>query len=50
VAKGEEAQSVEAVGTKIIADAEVSFGPTPNIVKAGRLHILCRQSQRCLLF
>lgn len=35
VAKGEEAQSVEAVGTKIIADAEVSFGPTPNIVKAG---------------
>src|SRR3984885_9669182 len=35
VAKGAEARSVEAVGTKIIADAEVSFGATPNIVKAG---------------
>jgi hypothetical protein len=35
VAKGAEARSVEAVGTKIIADAEVSFGATPNIVKSG---------------
>jgi len=35
VAKGAQAQSVEAVGTKIIADAEVSFGATPNIVKSG---------------
>ena len=36
VAKGEEARSVEAVGTKIITDAEVSFvGSTPNIVKSG---------------
>ncbi len=35
LAKGEEARSVEAVGRKIVADAEVSFGPTPNIVKAG---------------
>src|SRR5919205_2217120 len=35
VAKGAEARSVEAVGTKIIADAAVSFGPVPNIVKAG---------------
>jgi Domain of unknown function (DUF4331) len=34
VAKGAEARSVEAVGTKIISDAEVSFGPHPNIVKA----------------
>ena len=29
VAKGAESRSVEAVGTKIIADAEVSFGPNP---------------------
>src|SRR6516225_3895245 len=31
LAKGEESRSVEAVGRKIVADAEVSFGPTPNI-------------------
>ena len=35
VAKGAESRSAEAVGTKIIADAEVSFGPKPNIVKSG---------------
>src|SRR5512143_2097876 len=35
VAKGAESRSAEAVGTKIIADAEVSFGANPNIVKAG---------------
>jgi hypothetical protein len=35
MAKGAESRSVEAVGTKIIADAEVSFGSKPNIVKAG---------------
>jgi Domain of unknown function (DUF4331) len=35
VAKGAESRSPEAVGTKIIADAEVSFGPTPNITKSG---------------
>ncbi|HEY2184444.1 MAG TPA: DUF4331 family protein, partial [Xanthobacteraceae bacterium] len=35
VAKGAEARSVEAVGTKIIADAEVSFGTRPKIVRAG---------------
>ncbi len=34
VAKGAESRSVEAVGTKIIADAEVSFGANPNIVKS----------------
>jgi hypothetical protein len=35
VAKGEESRSVEAVGTKIISDAAVSFvGDKPNIVKA----------------
>src|SRR5208283_1362353 len=35
VAKGAESRSVEAVGKKIIADAEVSFGAKPNIVKSG---------------
>jgi hypothetical protein len=35
VAKGAESRSPEAVGRKIVADAEVSFGPTPNIVKSG---------------
>ena len=35
VAKGAEARSVEAVGTKIVSDGEVSFGPKPNIMKAG---------------
>ncbi len=35
LAKGAESRSVEAIGKKIVADAEVSFGPTPNLVKAG---------------
>src|SRR5262250_2067524 len=35
LAKGAEVRSAEAVGTKIVADAEVSFGPKPNIVKSG---------------
>src|SRR5258708_25636331 len=37
MAKGADSRSPEAVGTKIIADAEVSFGPKPNIVKAGNI-------------
>jgi uncharacterized protein DUF4331 len=35
MARGAEARSVDAVGTTIIADAEVSFGAKPNIVKSG---------------
>jgi hypothetical protein len=35
LAKGAESRSAEAIGRKIVADAEVSFGPKPNIVKAG---------------
>ena len=35
LAKGAESRSVEAIGKKIVADAEVSFGPKPNRVKAG---------------
>jgi len=35
MATGLQARSVEAVGNKIIAGAEVSFGARPNIVRAG---------------
>ena len=35
LATGAQARSAEAVGTKIIADAEVSFGAKPNIIKSG---------------
>jgi hypothetical protein len=34
-ATGADARSPEAVGKKIIAAAEVSFGPTPNVITAG---------------
>src|SRR5207244_6482893 len=35
VATGPQARSPEAVGTKIVAEAEVSFGAKPNIIKSG---------------
>ena len=35
MAKGAESRSAEAVGTKIVSDAEVAFGPKPNIVTSG---------------
>src|SRR5262245_14578285 len=35
VATGSESRSAEAVGRKIIADAEVSFSGKPNIIKSG---------------
>src|SRR5262249_33986 len=35
VATGSQSRSAEAVGTKIIADAEGSFGAKPNIIKSG---------------
>ena len=35
LATGAQSRSAEAVGTKIIADAEVSFGAKPNIIKSG---------------
>jgi len=35
LAKGAESRSPEPVGSKIISDAEISLGRTPNIVKAG---------------
>lgn len=35
LAKGAESRSAEPVGTRIVADAEVSFGATPNIVTSG---------------
>src|SRR6201990_2151893 len=49
LAKGAESRSVEAVGKKIVADAEVSFGPRPNIVKAGD-YTLLRRCRSCALF
>ena len=50
MAKGAESRSPEAVGTKIIADGEVSFGAKPNIMKSGSIHVFCRQPQRRVLF
>jgi hypothetical protein len=35
LAKGAESRSVEAVGKKVVADAEVSFGLKPNVVRTG---------------
>jgi uncharacterized protein DUF4331 len=35
IAKGSEARSAEAVGTKVVADADVSFEVTPNITTSG---------------
>jgi hypothetical protein len=35
VATGTESRSDEAVGKKIVTDAEVSFGAKPNIIKSG---------------
>lgn len=37
VARGSEARSAEVVGTKVIADAEASFGGNPNIVRSGAI-------------
>ncbi len=50
VAKGAESRSVEAVGTKIIADAEVSFGTKPNIRQVGRLYVLRRRRSDAFFF
>ena len=38
LAKGAESRSVEAVGKKIVADAEVSFGPKPNSSRRATTH------------
>src|SRR5580704_10862045 len=35
MAKGTDSRSIEALGTKVVTDAECSFGATPNIVKSG---------------
>ena len=50
LAKGAESRSPEAVGKKIVSDAEVSFGPKPNIVKAGDYTFFAGSSQRRFLF
>ncbi len=35
MAKGTDSRSIEALGTKVVTDAEASFGAKPNIVKSG---------------
>jgi len=35
LAKGPQLRSDEAVGTKIVADCEASFGAKPNVIKSG---------------
>ncbi|HTG19124.1 MAG TPA: DUF4331 family protein, partial [Reyranella sp.] len=50
LAKGAEARSVEAVGTKIIADGEVSFGPKPNIMKAGNYTVFAGSRSDAFFF
>jgi uncharacterized protein DUF4331 len=35
IAKGTQSRSVEAVGTKVVTDAEVSFGTTANVITSG---------------
>ena len=50
MATGPESHSAEAVGKKIVADAEVSFGAQPNIIRSGPLYFLRRQPQRRVLF
>ena len=49
VAKGLDSRSVEAVGTKIIADGEVSFGTTPNVIKSG-VYTFCAGSRSDAFF
>src|ERR1700730_9536576 len=50
LAKGAESRSPEAVGKKIVSDAEVSFGPRPNIVKAGDYTLFAGSRSHALLF
>ncbi|HEY1454464.1 MAG TPA: DUF4331 family protein [Roseiarcus sp.] len=49
IAKGAEARSPEVVGTKIIADAAVSFGAKPNIVRSG-VYTFCAGSRSDAFF
>ena len=50
LAKGEESRSPEAVGAKIVSDAEVSFGPKPNIVTAGPYKIFAGSRSDAFFF
>ena len=49
MAKGSESRSAEAVGDKIVADAECSFGPVPNIVRSGPYTFFAGSPQRRVL-
>ena len=48
MAKGDDARSIEAVGTEF-SDVPVSFDPLPTIAKSGTVHVFCRRSQRRVL-
>lgn len=43
MATGAEARKAEAVGTKIVSDAAVSFGPQANVVSSGDYRVAMRQ-------
>src|SRR6478609_6658473 len=50
LAKGAESHSPEPVGTRIVSDAEVSFGSQPNIVKSGDYSFLWGTSSDAFFF
>jgi hypothetical protein len=50
LAKGAESRGVEAVGKKIVSDAEASFGPKPNIVKAGDCQVFAGSRSDAFFF
>jgi hypothetical protein len=50
MATGADARSVEAVGTKIVTDAEVSFGATPNIVESGTYKLFAGTRSEAFFF
>src|SRR6201984_1390402 len=50
MAKGAESRSAEAVGTKIVSDAEVSFGPKPNSTRSGAAHFFAGSRSDAFFF
>jgi hypothetical protein len=50
MARGTEPRSAEAVGTKIISNGEVSFGPRPNIMMAGSIRFFAGSRSDAFFF
>ena len=50
MAQGAESRSAEAVGKKIISDGAVSFGPTPNILTAGKMRFFAGSRSDAFFF